>query len=69
MELMTERLEMPEGCNIIFGQTHFIKTVEDLFEIMVGSVPNAKFGIGLCGVSGDCLIRIEGKGEKLKEGA
>jgi adenosine/AMP kinase len=62
-------LEIPEGCNIIFGQTHFIKTVEDLFEIMVGSVPNAKFGIGFCEASGDCLIRIEGNDETLKEAA
>jgi adenosine/AMP kinase len=62
-------LEIPEGCNIIFGQTHFIKTVEDLFEIMVGSVPNAKFGIGFCEASGDCLVRIEGNDEQLKEAA
>ncbi len=45
MELKIERLEIPEGCNVIFGQTHFIKTVEDLYEMMVTSVPNAKFGI------------------------
>ena len=69
MELKTERLEIPEGCNIIFGQTHFIKTVEDLYEIMVGSVPNAKFGIGFCEASGDCLIRLEGNDETLKEAA
>src|SRR3990172_6692181 len=69
MELKTERLEIPEGCNIIFGQTHFIKTVEDLFEIMVGSVPNAKFGIGFCEASGHCLVRGEGNDETLKEAA
>ena len=40
MELKVERLEIPEGCNIIFGQTHFIKTVEDLYEIMMGTIPN-----------------------------
>ena len=67
MELKTERLEIPESCNIIVGQTHFIKTVEDLYEVMVGSVPNAKFGIGFCEASGDCLIRIEGNDETLKE--
>ena len=39
MELKIERLEIPEGCNVIFGQTHFIKTVEDLYEIIVGAVP------------------------------
>ncbi len=69
MELKTEQLEIPEGCNIIFGQTHFIKTVEDLYEIMVGSVPNAKFGIGFCEASGDCLIRLEGNDDALKDAA
>jgi adenosine/AMP kinase len=67
MDLKVERLEIPEGCNIILGQTHFIKTVEDLYEIMVGSVPNAKFGIGFCEASGACLVRIEGNDEALKE--
>src|SRR4030067_2370280 len=67
MELKTQQLEIPEGCNIIFGQTHFIKTVEDLFEIMVGSVPNAKFGLGFCEASGHCLVRGEGNDEALKE--
>jgi adenosine/AMP kinase len=69
MELKVERLDIPEGCNIIVGQTHFIKTVEDLYEIMVGSVPNAKFGIGFCEASGACLVRIEGNDEALKEAA
>jgi uncharacterized protein len=69
MELMTERLEIPEGCNIIFGQTHFIKTVEDLYEIIVGAVPGAKFGIGFCEASGHCLVRGEGNDEALRETA
>jgi len=69
MELKTERLEIPEGCNIIFGQTHFVKTVEDLYEIMVGAVPGAKFGIGFCEASGACLVRGEGNDEALKEAA
>ena len=69
MELKIERLEIPEGCNVIFGQTHFIKTVEDLYEIIVGAVPNAKFGIAFCEASGDCLIRLEGNDETLKEAA
>jgi len=69
MELKVERLEFPEGCNIIFGQTHFIKTVEDLYEIIVGAVPNAKFGIGFCEASGHCLVRAEGNDEALKEAA
>ena len=67
MELKTEQLEIPEGCNIILGQSHFVKTVEDLYEIMVGSVPNAKFGIGFCEASGHCLVRGEGTDEGLKE--
>jgi len=67
MELKIEHLEIPEGCNVILGQTHFIKTVEDLYEIMVGGVPNAKFGIGFCEASGDCLVRGEGNDEGLKE--
>ena len=69
MELKTESLEIPEGCNIIFGQTHFIKSVEDLYEIMVSSVPGAKFGIGFCEASGDCLIRLEGNDDALKDAA
>jgi len=67
MDLKVERLEIPEGCNIIFGQTHFIKTVEDLYEIIIGAVPNAKFGIGFCEASGHCLVRGEGNDEGLKE--
>jgi adenosine/AMP kinase len=67
MELKIERLEIPENCNVIFGQTHFIKTVEDLYEIIVGAVPNAKFGIGFCEASGHCLVRGEGNDEVLKE--
>jgi len=67
MEVKIERLEIPEGCNLIFGQTHFIKSVEDLYEIVVGSVPNAKFGIAFCEASGHCLVRGEGNDEALKE--
>jgi adenosine/AMP kinase len=69
MELKSEKIEIPEGCNIIFGQTHFIKSVEDLYEIMVGSMPNAKFGIGFCEASGHCLVRGEGNDETLKDAA
>jgi hypothetical protein len=69
MELKTERIDIPEGCNIIFGQSHFIKTVEDLYEIIVGAVSSAKFGIGFCEASGHCLVRGEGNDEGLKEAA
>jgi adenosine/AMP kinase len=67
MELKIQSLEIPEGCNVIFGQAHFIKTVEDLYEIIVGAVPGAKFGIGFCESSGHCLLRGEGNDETLKE--
>ena len=67
MEMKIEKLDIPEGCNIILGQTHFIKTVEDIYEIMVGSVPGVKFGVALCESSGDCLIRVEGNDEDLKK--
>jgi uncharacterized protein len=60
MEIKTVRIEIPEECNIILGQTHFIKTVEDLYEILVTFVPQAKFGIAFTEASGPCLIRSEG---------
>jgi adenosine/AMP kinase len=69
MELKVQSLDIPEGCNVIFGQTHFIKTVEDLYEIMIGAVPGVKFGIGFCEASGHCLVRGEGNDEALKEAA
>jgi adenosine/AMP kinase len=69
MELKNEQLEIPEGCNIIFGQSHFIKTVEDLYEIVAGAVPGARFGIAFSEASGDCLVRTEGNDEGLREAA
>ncbi len=69
MELKVSKLTIPEGCNIIVGQTHFIKTVEDVYEIIVSSVPDAKFGLAFCEASGDCLIRFEGNDEALKKTA
>ncbi len=53
-------ISVPEGCNIILGQTHFIKTAEDLYEIVATTVPRAKFGIAFTEASGPCLIRTEG---------
>jgi adenosine/AMP kinase len=69
MELKTVKLGIPEGHNIILGQTHFIKTVEDLYEIMASTAPNAKFGIAFCEASGACLLRLEGNDEDLKKTA
>lgn len=65
MDIKTVRLDIPEGCNIIFGQTHFIKTIEDLYEIMATSVPQARYGIAFAEASGPCLIRTEGNDENL----
>ena len=69
MEIKTVKMEIPEEANIVIGQSHFIKTVEDLYEIMVTSVPQAKFGIAFCEASGPCLIRAEGNDDDLKEKA
>ncbi|MGC8791867.1 MAG: adenosine-specific kinase [Bryobacteraceae bacterium] len=66
MELKAIRLEIPEGGNIILGQTHFIKTVEDLYEAIVNTVPQMKFGIAFNEASGACLTRLEGNDEDLK---
>lgn len=65
MEIKTVRLEIPEGGNIILGQSHFIKTVEDLYEVIVGGVPGAQFGLAFCEASGHCLIRSEGNNPDL----
>ena len=55
--------------NFILGQSHFIKTVEDLYEVIVGEVPGAKFGLAFCEASGPCLVRTEGNDDELKETA
>ena len=60
MELTAVPLEIPADCNLVAGQSHFIKTVEDLAEIVVTGVPGARFGLAFCEASGPCLIRTEG---------
>ena len=60
MELKTVRIEKPEDINFILGQSHFIKTVEDIYETMVGAMPGAKFGVAFCEASGPCLVRFAG---------
>lgn len=60
-------VKVPDGCNAILGQSHFIKTVEDLYEALVNAVPGIKFGMGFCESSGPCLVRLEGNDDKLKE--
>jgi len=67
LEIKTVRVEIPEGCNLILGQSHFIKTVEDLYEAMVNSTPNIKFGIAFCESSGACLVRHAGNDEELEK--
>jgi adenosine/AMP kinase len=67
VELKTVKIEVPEGCNMILLQTHFIKSVEDLYEALVNSVPNIKFGIGFCESSGECLVRHDGNDEELRK--
>jgi adenosine/AMP kinase len=66
MELKAVRLEVPEGGNLIAGQTHFIKTVEDIYEAIVNTVPQMKFGVAFNEASGACLTRVEGNDEELK---
>ena len=66
MELKTIKMEFPEDANIIIGQTHFIKTTEDLYEVMVNAVPGIKFGLAFNEASGPCLIRAEGNDRELK---
>lgn len=65
MELTTVRVQIPDGANIILGQTHFIKTAEDLYEILAGSSPHIKFGLAFTEASGPCLIRHEGNDSSL----
>jgi uncharacterized protein len=65
MELKAVRISIPADCNLILGQSHFIKTVEDLYEILVGSVPSIKFGIAFNEASGPCLVRREGNDSEL----
>jgi len=65
MELTTVAIEKPEAVNFILGQSHFIKTVEDLHEAMVNAVPGIKFGLAFCEASGACLVRWSGTDEAM----
>lgn len=66
MELKTIQVEIPEKSNIILGQAHFIKTIEDLYEIIMGTSPQAEFGIAFCEASGPCLVRTAGNDQTLQ---
>lgn len=65
VEIKTVKIDVPEDCNIILGQSHFIKTVEDLYESIFNTVPQAEFGIAFGEASGDCLVRYTGNNDDL----
>ncbi|MBN2857164.1 MAG: adenosine-specific kinase [Candidatus Delongbacteria bacterium] len=67
MDITTVKLDFPEDANIILGQSHFIKTVEDIYEALVNTVPGIKFGIGFCEASGKCLVRFDGNDNDLSK--
>ena len=69
MELKLVPVAIPENANVIIGQSHFIKTVEDLYEIMVTSVPGAAFGLAFNEASGPCLVRADGTDDSLRAAA
>ncbi|HSD49018.1 MAG TPA: adenosine-specific kinase [Actinomycetota bacterium] len=65
MDISTVAFDKPEDLNVILGQSHFIKTVEDLHEALVGSAPGLRFGLAFCEASGPCLIRWSGNDQEL----
>lgn len=67
LDIKTVKLEAPEDCNLILGQSHFIKTVEDLYEAIVNTVPQAEFGLAFGEASGDCKVRTAGNNEDLEK--
>lgn len=69
MELITVKIDAPKETNLILGQTHFIKSVEDLYEALITSVPGIKFGLAFCEASANCLVRSDGNDEELKKAA
>ena len=69
IKLAAVQIEKPEPINFILGQTHFIKSVEDIHEALVGAVPGIKFGLAFSEASGDCLIRVEGNDADLTAAA
>lgn len=67
--IKTIQINIPTDANVIFGQSHFIKTVEDLSEIVIASVPNIEYGLAFCEASGPCLVRTEGNSQELVKAA
>ena len=69
MELLSVRLQIPDGANLILGHSHFIKTAEDLYEAVVNTVPGAKFAVAFNEASGPCLVRVESNDDELRRAA
>ena len=67
IEFRVVPIRKPDDVNVVLGQSHFIKTVEDVYEAVAGAVPVARFGLAFCEASGGCLVRLEGNDEELKE--
>ena len=67
MEMKIVEMNIPDNSNIILGQSHFIKTVEDVYEAIVSSTPKVEFGIAFCEASGECLVRFDGNNDELKK--
>jgi uncharacterized protein len=67
MQIITVKIEKPEAINFILGQTHFIKTVEDIHEVLVAAVPGIQFGLAFCEASGKCLVRWSGTDPEMSE--
>lgn len=69
MELLSVRMQIPEASNLILGHSHFIKTAEDLYEVVVNTVPGAKFAVAFNEASGPCLVRVESNDDELRRAA
>jgi adenosine/AMP kinase len=69
MELFNVRMEIPKDANLILGQSHFIKTAEDLYEVVVNTVPGARFAVAFNEASGPCLVRVESNDDVLRSAA
>jgi len=69
MELLSVRMEILDGANLILGHSHFIKTAEDLYEVVVNTVPGAKFAVAFNEASGPCLVRVESNDDELRRAA
>ncbi|MBE0518276.1 MAG: adenosine-specific kinase [Thermoplasmata archaeon] len=69
MKMQSVEVVLPDNANVVIGQSHFIKTVEDIYEVIVSTVPQAKFGVAFCEASGPCLVRVDGNDEDLMKSA